>query len=78
MKRYLAFAYDQYYPCGGKGDFVGDFDTLEAATALPAAQEWLDVLDTAMGEWVEFGSEETDGKLTWRLMRTIPSSASTS
>lgn len=34
MKRFIAFAYDQYYPGGGMGDFIGSADTLEEALAL--------------------------------------------
>lgn len=33
MKRYLAFAGDNYYPDGGWEDFRGDFDTCEEAVA---------------------------------------------
>ena len=29
MKRYLLFAGDNYYPCGGWNDFEGSFDTKE-------------------------------------------------
>lgn len=29
MKRYFAFYGDCYYPSGGMGDFVGDFDTVD-------------------------------------------------
>lgn len=31
MKKYLAFYGDNYYPSGGMGDFIGDFDTKEEA-----------------------------------------------
>ncbi len=31
MKRFLTFAYDKYYPCGGWYDFEMDFDTSEEA-----------------------------------------------
>jgi hypothetical protein len=31
MKRYLVFAYDQYYPAGGWGDFQAAFDSLDEA-----------------------------------------------
>lgn len=31
MKRYLVFAYDEYYPSGGMNDFVGDYDDLKVA-----------------------------------------------
>jgi hypothetical protein len=36
MKRYLVFAWDDYYPAGGWGDFVGAFDDLDAAKACAA------------------------------------------
>jgi hypothetical protein len=29
MKRYLVFAGDDYYPCGGWDDFVGSWETIE-------------------------------------------------
>ena len=29
MKRFLVFAYDDYYPSGGLADIRGEFDTLE-------------------------------------------------
>lgn len=31
MKRYLVFAYDNYYPGGGWYDFKGAYDTFESA-----------------------------------------------
>lgn len=31
MKRYLLFAWDQYYPSGGWNDFIGCFDSFEEA-----------------------------------------------
>lgn len=33
MKRYLAFAFDSYYPSGGLDDVRDSFDTLEEAIA---------------------------------------------
>ena len=32
MRRYVAFAFDVYYPMGGWSDIVGTFDTIEEAT----------------------------------------------
>lgn len=29
MKRFLVFAWEQYYPCGGFNDLVGNYDTYE-------------------------------------------------
>lgn len=57
MKRFLLFAYVQYYPSGGAHDLAGDFDTLEEARASQAASpvdgvpdDFAHVLDTETGE----------------------------
>lgn len=34
MKKYLLWAGVSYYPSAGLGDYVGDFDTIEEATAV--------------------------------------------
>lgn len=56
MKRYLAFAGNTYYPCGGWGDFVGDFDTItEAFDAGKKGNErfgWWQVIDSHTKEEV--------------------------
>lgn len=31
IKRYVIFAYDDFYPCGGFEDFKSSFDTIEEA-----------------------------------------------
>lgn len=31
LKRYLVFAFDDYYPTGGWNDFIESFDTLDYA-----------------------------------------------
>jgi hypothetical protein len=31
MKRYLLFAFDDYYPCGGWKDYRGNFDSIVEA-----------------------------------------------
>ncbi len=31
MKKYIVFAYCDYYPCGGLGDMQGSFDTIKEA-----------------------------------------------
>jgi hypothetical protein len=54
MKRYLLFAHDQYYPCGGWGDFKSSFDSLEEAFAYGRQKDinghkrydWCHVVDT--------------------------------
>lgn len=51
MKRYMAFAGDTYYPSGGWGDFIGDFDGLDEAREVcyQAKCDWYHVIDT-LGE----------------------------
>ena len=46
-KRYLIFAGADYYPAGGWGDFVGDFDTLEEAIAKAKTlgSNWKEIID---------------------------------
>lgn len=65
VKRHLLFGGPDFYPGGGMGDFVGDFDS--DAEAKEAADErmsfkdpddhgkhdWQQVLDSQTGEWVE-------------------------
>lgn len=52
MKRYLLFAIDQYYPGGGREDFVNDFDSAEDAKTVGDAMvergacTWVQVVDT--------------------------------
>jgi len=31
MKKYLVYGGDDYYPCGGMNDFLGDYDDQEGA-----------------------------------------------
>ncbi len=51
MKRFLLFAGDQYYPCGGWRDFQGSFDTLEEALAKAADihHDWFQIVDSQSG-----------------------------
>lgn len=50
MKRYLVFAGEKYYPCGGWSDFYGTYDTMgEALDATFKAREnyeWVQIVDT--------------------------------
>jgi len=57
MKRYLLFAYESYYPSGGKNDEVGSYDTLEEAVAAANTgtfqnYDYKDILDLEKREWV--------------------------
>lgn len=64
MKRFLVFAFDQYYPCGGWGDFCGSYETVEAALAdrpnwqspegySRSGQDHFEIVDTTTGTVVE-------------------------
>jgi len=67
MKRFLVFAYEQYYPRGGWGDFVGDFDTLEEVYAADLGKytEWAHVVDLTTGEQVGDEVHRMDGEGLW-------------
>lgn len=49
MKRYLVFDYDMYYPQGGTGDFIGQFDDPEEARSFKASAQFRDILDIQTG-----------------------------
>lgn len=51
IKRYVTFAYEDYYPMGGIEDFIGDFDTLAAAQAACDARsnDNHDIIDLQTG-----------------------------
>jgi hypothetical protein len=58
LKRYLVFAFDEYYPDGGWNDFRGDFDTLDEAQAeeryqLSHGADLTHVVDSQKGYKVE-------------------------
>ena len=55
MKRYLLFSGNDYYPTGGWGDFVDDFDTIEEAEAYARKEplsewQWWHIIDTETKE----------------------------
>lgn len=58
MKRYLVFAYPDYYPCGGMGDFLQDFANKQDAINLAQAQEQeglnAQVYDTVQKKHIEY------------------------
>jgi hypothetical protein len=57
MKRFLIFAYDMYYPVGGRNDEQASFDTLEEALleAEKLHHDSYDILDLENREWVACG-----------------------
>ena len=52
LKRYLVFAYNNYYPDGGWQDFAGHCDTLEEVeTIIPnITRDYWQVVDTHLPE----------------------------
>lgn len=44
---YLLFAGDDYYPCGGFGDFIGEFHTVKDALKCAAklGKDWYQIVD---------------------------------
>lgn len=63
MKRYLLFGYDQYYPNGGGGDVMGDFDTLEEVKKYikdTMSRDYYNVLDMQERLWIDFDAYDTD------------------
>ena len=56
VKRYVVFAYSNYYPSGGWTDHVGSFDTLEAARQAAETErtenrhDFTDIIDLLTGE----------------------------
>lgn len=54
MNRYLLFAGDQYYPCGGWNDFRGGFSSIEDARDATRDKDfdWWHVIDIQTGQRV--------------------------
>jgi hypothetical protein len=50
---FLAFSYDTYYPAGGRGDFIGAFDTFDEAAEAAKADggQHCEVYDVAARKW---------------------------
>jgi len=59
MKRYLLFSGYEYYPSGGWGDFIGDYNTVEEARNIYKKKTknsyyvWYHIIDTHNMEEVE-------------------------
>ena len=53
-KRFLLFAFDTYYPCGGIFDMVDSFDTLEEARSASEKlrRDCSHIYDRVVGEEV--------------------------
>ena len=52
IKRFMVFAYDQYYPSGGWSDFRESFETLAEAKAFSAElrYDFTEIIDLDTGE----------------------------
>lgn len=62
-KRFALFAGDKYYPQGGGGDHVGNFESIdEALQNYMSHHDWLDILDLDTGEWVTPWCKPTTGR----------------
>lgn len=60
LKRFLAFAGEEYYPEGGWRDFKGDFNDFESAKSLLLEEknDWAQIFDTEAQKivWTETDS----------------------
>lgn len=47
IKRWAVFAGENYYPCGGMGDFQASFDTQEEAETFSKGlnRDWIEIED---------------------------------
>lgn len=54
-KRFMLFAYDNYYPSGGQTDVLGSFDTLEEARNRTYAKEYqyFEIFDRIEGLFIK-------------------------
>lgn len=56
VKRYVVFAYSNYYPSGGWNDHIGSFDTLKEAQEAAETErtdnrhDFTDIIDLLTGE----------------------------
>ena len=52
--RYILFAYEGYYPCGGSEDVIARSDSLEVLTTIKEAtsHDYYEVLDLDTGDWI--------------------------
>ena len=59
VKRYVVFAYCDYYPSGGWSDLVGSYDALEQAqqaaekARVVDRQDYTDIIDLLTGEYCD-------------------------
>lgn len=66
MKKYVLFAFKNYYPSGGMGDFHGSFNSIDEAKKRFESQIWkpgkrgLDVFD-----WDQYQILDRD---TWEIV----------
>ena len=64
MKRYLLFAGDTYYPCGGWEDFIGEYVSIDITRKrikegdAYGKYDWWHIVDTSSNRVVEMGGED--------------------
>jgi hypothetical protein len=51
--RYMLFAGDSYYPCGGMEDFRGRFDTMAELVVNIGRADWFNVYDIVRGVTID-------------------------
>ena len=54
FRRFIVFAYGQYYPRGGMADVVASFDSFEEAKSYAKTlnEDYVEILDCLIGEIV--------------------------
>jgi len=63
FKRFVLFAGDTYYPCGGWDDFKDSFSTM--VEAVEAARAWID----SGGSWAHVVDLETGERVKPRISK---------
>lgn len=69
MYRFLLFSYAEYYPCGGLGDLILQFNTIEELKEVDISDisDYIEVYDFKAGKeiiFVDYSPESRDDKVT--------------
>lgn len=69
MYRFLLFSYPEYYPCGGLGDLILQFNTIEELKEVDISDisDYIEVYDFKAGKeiiFVDYSPESRDDKVT--------------
>ena len=68
MYRFLLFSYPEYYPCGGLGDLILQFNTIEELKEVDISDisDYIEVYDFKAGKeiiFVDYSPESRDDKV---------------